>query len=109
MGTVRSAPSMQDLNGSVCATTRLACSASLITPPLRAAGPRGGRVRCSAWTMRAARWQARRAAGRLDDAAPGGHRVHCLLDWERAAIVGLCEAWGEPARLPPLRLLFMLR
>ncbi len=41
---------------------------------------------------------ARRAARRLDDAAPGGHRVHSLLDWERAAIVALCpgEA-GSPA------------
>jgi putative transposase len=45
--------------------------------------------------MRAARWAERRAAGQLEDAPPGGHPVHGLLAWERAAIVELFEAWGE--------------
>jgi putative transposase len=44
---------------------------------------------------RAARWQARRQAGCLDDLPPGGHPLHGLLAWERAAIVELFEAWGE--------------
>jgi transposase InsO family protein len=47
---------------------------------------------------RAARWVARRGAGQLQDAAPGGHPVHGLLDSERAAIVELFEAWGEVDR-----------
>ncbi|TVS74432.1 integrase, partial [Mycobacterium helveticum] len=45
--------------------------------------------------LRAARWAARRAGGRLDDAAPGGHPLHGLLDWEREAIVALHTDWGE--------------
>jgi putative transposase len=40
-------------------------------------------------------WAARRAAGRLEDAPPGGHPLHGLLAWERAAIIELFEAWGE--------------
>ena len=44
---------------------------------------------------RAARWHARREAGCLDDLTPGGHPLHGLLAWERAAVVGLFEAWGE--------------
>jgi putative transposase len=44
---------------------------------------------------RAARWYARRATGRLEDAPPGGHPLHGLLAWERAAIIGLYESWGE--------------
>jgi transposase InsO family protein len=44
--------------------------------------------------LRAARWQARRD-GRLDDLPPGGHPLHGLLDWERAAVVGLFESWGQ--------------
>ncbi|MGH3576215.1 MAG: integrase core domain-containing protein [Mycobacterium sp.] len=48
--------------------------------------------------MRAARWHARRAAGQLADLPPGGHPVHGLLAWERAAIVELCEAWGQTDR-----------
>lgn len=47
---------------------------------------------------RAARWQARRAAGCLDDLPPGGHPLHGLLAWERTAIVELFEAWGEVGR-----------
>lgn len=43
--------------------------------------------------LRAARWVDRRATDRLEDAA-GGNPVHGLLDWERAAIVELFEAWG---------------
>jgi hypothetical protein len=40
-------------------------------------------------------WVARRARDRLSDRPPGGHPLHGLLDWERAAIVGLFGAWGE--------------
>ncbi len=40
-------------------------------------------------------WAARRDAGRLEDAPPGGHPLHGLLAWEHAAVVGLFEAWGE--------------
>ena len=39
-------------------------------------------------------WAARLAAARLDDLKPGGHPLHGLLDWERAAIVELFETWG---------------
>jgi len=40
-------------------------------------------------------WALRRHAGRLANAPPGGHPVHGLLAWERAAIVELFEAWGQ--------------
>jgi transposase InsO family protein len=40
-------------------------------------------------------WALRRDAGRLADAPPGGHPLHGLLAWERAAVVELFEAWGE--------------
>ena len=40
-------------------------------------------------------WAARRDAGRLEDAPPGGHPLHGLLAWEHAAVVGLFDAWGE--------------
>ena len=40
-------------------------------------------------------WRSRREQDRLTDLPPGGHPVHGLLDWERAAIVDLYEAWGE--------------
>jgi putative transposase len=40
-------------------------------------------------------WALRRAASRLEDLAPGGHPLHGLLAWERAAIVELFETWGE--------------
>jgi putative transposase len=40
-------------------------------------------------------WAARRGAGRLEDAVPGGHPLHGLLAWERAAIVELFGVWGE--------------
>ena len=48
--------------------------------------------------MRAARWAERRDADRLEDLPPGGHPVHGLLDWERAAIVALHAQWGERDR-----------
>jgi putative transposase len=48
--------------------------------------------------LRAARWQARREQDRLDDAPPGGHPLHGILAWERAAIVELFESWGEVDR-----------
>jgi putative transposase len=41
------------------------------------------------------RWQARRAAGTLDDDAPGGNPIHSLLGWEVAAILALAEEWGD--------------
>jgi putative transposase len=44
------------------------------------------------------RWRARRDRDRLDDAPPGGHPLHGLLDWERAAIVRLYECWGQVDR-----------
>ena len=47
---------------------------------------------------RAWRWQARRAAGTLDDARPGGRAAHGLLGWERDEIVRLFEAWGDVDR-----------
>jgi putative transposase len=40
-------------------------------------------------------WDTRRDSGRLDDLPPGGHPLHGILDWERAAIVGLFDVWGE--------------
>jgi putative transposase len=45
--------------------------------------------------LRAARWRGRRAEDRLDDLPPGGHPLHGILDWERAAVVELFESWGE--------------
>jgi putative transposase len=44
------------------------------------------------------RWQARRAADRLDDLAPGGNPIHGLLDWEVAEILALAEEWGPVDR-----------
>lgn len=41
------------------------------------------------------RWQHRRTAGRLDDAAPGGHPIHGLLEWEEAEILALFDEWGD--------------
>jgi len=43
---------------------------------------------------RAWRWRARRAAGDLEDRAPGGHAVHGLLAAEESAVVALFERWG---------------
>ena len=64
------------------------------------AGERGWSTRRAAELLgldqtRAARWQARRAAGELADHRPGGHPLHGLLDWERAAIVELFDRWAE--------------
>lgn len=39
-------------------------------------------------------WAARRDDDRLADRPPGGHPLHGLLAWERAAIIELFEAWG---------------
>src|SRR5436305_2099864 len=36
----------------------------------------------------------RQAAGRLDDATPGGRPIHGLLAWEEAEILALFEEWG---------------
>ena len=47
-------------------------------------------------TDRVARWRARGPDG-LDDAT-GGVALHGLLDWERAAIIDLRQAWGETDR-----------
>jgi len=44
--------------------------------------------------QRAWRWQRRRLAGCLDDAAPGGHPIHGILAWEEAAVLQLFEDWG---------------
>jgi transposase InsO family protein len=40
-------------------------------------------------------WLARARVDRLADLSPGGHPLHGLLDWERAAILHLFEAWGQ--------------
>src|SRR5215211_1556720 len=40
----------------------------------------------------------RRAAGELEDQAPGGSPMHGLLDWEVAEIIGLFTEWGEVDR-----------
>ncbi|HYU86663.1 MAG TPA: integrase core domain-containing protein [Kribbellaceae bacterium] len=47
---------------------------------------------------RAHRWIARRAGGRLADAAPGGSPMHGLLDDEVAEILALFNEWGETDR-----------
>lgn len=45
------------------------------------------------------RWAARALSGQLEDATPGpGVAVHALLDWERAAVLDLAEAWGPVDR-----------
>jgi putative transposase len=48
--------------------------------------------------LRIYRWLGRRAAGELQDQAPGGSPMHGLLDWEVAEIIGLVEEWGEVDR-----------
>ena len=76
----------------------------------RAAGParrrgRGGLVDppgpVTSWSSgrsgRTAGWP-RRAAGRLEDAAPGGSPVHGLLAGEVAEILALFDQWGETDR-----------
>jgi len=47
---------------------------------------------------RAHRWIARRARGRLADAAPGGSPMHGLLPEEAAEILALFDEWGETDR-----------
>ncbi len=44
------------------------------------------------------RWNRRRAAGRLDDRAPGGSPIHGILDWEQDEIVALFDEWGDTDR-----------
>jgi hypothetical protein len=44
------------------------------------------------------RWLDRRAAGRLDDKAPGGWPMHGLLAEEVAEILALFDEWGETDR-----------
>ncbi len=41
------------------------------------------------------RWQAREAAGRLDDATAGGGAVHAITPTERQAILDLFDRWGD--------------
>jgi putative transposase len=48
--------------------------------------------------VRAFRWLGRRAAGELEDQAPGGSPMHGLLEEEVAEIVRLFEEWGEVDR-----------
>lgn len=43
-------------------------------------------------------WVERREGDQLHDLAPGGHPLHGILDWERAAILDLFDAWGEVDR-----------
>jgi putative transposase len=45
--------------------------------------------------VRGHRWLARREAGTLNDARPGGHPVHGLADWEIEAILALFDEWGQ--------------
>lgn len=48
--------------------------------------------------VRAHRWRARRAVGRLADAAPGGCPVHGLLPEEVTEILAVFEQWSETDR-----------
>ena len=45
--------------------------------------------------LRIYRWLGRRAAGELEDHAPGGSPMHGLLGWEVAEIIRLFDQWGE--------------
>jgi transposase InsO family protein len=45
--------------------------------------------------VRAHRWRERRDAGELEDAVPGGHPMHGLLDDEVQAIIAMYHDWGE--------------
>ena len=51
--------------------------------------------------VRAHRWIARRARGRLADKTPGGSPMHGLLDAEAAEILALFDEWGETDRVAP--------
>jgi len=44
------------------------------------------------------RWRQRRAAGRLDDIAPGGSPIHGILEWEQAEVLALFDEWGDTDR-----------
>jgi putative transposase len=69
-----------------------------------------GHARAAGWSARRAcgllgldharyhHWALRRGQDRLADRAPGGHPLHGLLEWEKAAVVQLFETWGEVDR-----------
>lgn len=89
-----------------------------LVPPRVDAGVKGGLLELVAhahreggWSLRRSaaflgvehtrilRWTARALDDRLADAKPGpDSAMHALLDWERTAILGLAEAWGEVDR-----------
>ena len=48
--------------------------------------------------VRAHRWYARRAKGRLEDAAPGGSPLHSILPEEIEQILALYDEWGDTDR-----------
>ena len=48
--------------------------------------------------VRAHRWYARRAHGRLADRSPGGSPMHGILPEEAAEILALFDEWGEVDR-----------
>ncbi len=48
--------------------------------------------------IRAHRWQARRARGKLADHAPGGSPMHAILAQEAREILALFDEWGEVDR-----------
>jgi transposase InsO family protein len=48
--------------------------------------------------VRAHRWYARRARGRLADSSPGGSPMHAILPEEAAEILALFDEWGETDR-----------
>lgn len=48
--------------------------------------------------VRAHRWYARRARGKLADAQPGGSPMHAILPEEAAEILALFDEWGEVDR-----------
>jgi hypothetical protein len=41
--------------------------------------------------QRVRRWQQRHTTSRLDDQPPGGSPIHCILEWESAAVIELFE------------------
>jgi len=48
--------------------------------------------------VRAHRWQARRARGKLADHAPGGSPMHGILAQEAREILALFDQWGQVDR-----------
>jgi putative transposase len=45
--------------------------------------------------QRVRRWQQRHTTSRLDDQPPGGNPIHCILEWESAAVIELFEECGK--------------